>query len=275
LSLQKEVKFAHYQASIIPMAPIASKLLATEFRQLHRPGDPIVLCNVWDAITANVAVGIPGVKAIATASYSIAAAQGLKDNDLSLEKNLWAVRGIAAAAEKAEIPLTIDVQDGYEDVAATVSAIIQLGAVGCNIEDANNQNNGLRSKEEALQRIKMAVDAANKAGVPDFCVNARTDVIGHGGSLDDAIDRARAYLGAGACTAFVWGGGARGLTTAEVERLVQTLDGRLSVMMSLAPGKLTTNELKRIGVARISVGPAMQFKVATAFKTAAEEMLRT
>jgi 2-methylisocitrate lyase-like PEP mutase family enzyme len=256
------------------MASTASKVLASQFRQLHKPGDPVVLCNVWDAITTNVAVGIPGVKAIATASYSIASAQGLNDNDLTLEQNLSAIRSIATVAGKAKLPLTVDVQDGYEDIKATVSAIIQLGAVGCNLEDANNQTNGLRSKEEAVQRIRTAVDAANKAGVPDFCVNARTDVIGHGGSLDDAIDRAKAYLDAGACTAFVWGGGARGLATAEVEKLVKSLNGRLSVMMSLAPGKLTTSELKRIGVARISVGPALQFKVAAAFKSAAEEMLR-
>lgn len=257
------------------MALTASKVLASNLRKLHKPGDPVVMCNVWDAITANAATKVPGVKAIATASYAIAAAQGLSDNDLSFEQNLLAIRHIAPVAAKANLPLTADLQDGYEDVAATVSAVIKLGVVGCNIEDLNNQTHGLRSKEEALQRIKTAVEAANAAGVPEFCVNARTDVIGHGGSVDDAIDRAKAYLDAGACTAFVWGGGARGLTTAEVEKLVGALDGRLNVKMSLAPGKLTTSELKRIGVARISVGPELQFKVAAAFESAAAEMLQS
>jgi 2-methylisocitrate lyase-like PEP mutase family enzyme len=256
------------------MASTTSKSLASLFRTLHKPGDPVVLCNVWDAITANAVAKVSGVKAIATASYSIAAAQNLNDNDLSLEQNLSAIRPVAQVAAKANLPLTVDLQDGYEDVAAAVSAAIKLGAVGCNIEDANNQAHELRSKEEATQRIKTAVDAARAAGIPEFCVNARTDVIGHDGSIDDAIDRAKAYLDAGACTAFVWGGGARQLTTAEIEKLVKVLDGRLSVMMSLSPGNLTTSELKRIGVARISIGPAMQFKAASAFESDVAKVLR-
>lgn len=256
------------------MATTETNALASTFSKLHKPGDPIILCNVWDAITAKAVAKVPGVKALATASYSVAAAQGLADNDLSLEQNISAIRHIAPVALQANLPLTVDVQDGYEDVAATVSAIVKLGAVGCNIEDANNQTKELRSEEDATQRIKTAVETAKAAGVPDFCVNARTDVIGHGGSLDDAIDRAKTYLGAGASTAFVWGGGARGLTTAEVEKLVDALDGRLNVMMSLAPGKLTASELKRIGVARISVGPALQFKAAAAIEKAAADMLQ-
>jgi 2-methylisocitrate lyase-like PEP mutase family enzyme len=257
------------------MALTPLNALALKFRTHHISGDPIVLCNVWDAITANAVTRVPGIKAIATASYSIAAAQGLGDNDLSLEQNLSAIKYIAPIAAKANLPLTVDLQDGYKDIAETVSAVIKLGAVGCNIEDANNATHGLRSKDEASMRIKMAVQAATAAGVPDFCVNARTDVIGHGGSIKDAIDRAKAYLDAGACTAFLWGGGVRGLTTAEVEELVDALNGRLSVMMALAPGKLTMSELKEIGVARISVGPALQFKVAAAFENAATDMFRT
>jgi len=57
-------------------------------------------------------VKISGVKAIATASYSIAAAQGVSDNDLSLEQNLSAIRSIAAVAGEAKLPLTVDMQDG-------------------------------------------------------------------------------------------------------------------------------------------------------------------
>jgi 2-methylisocitrate lyase-like PEP mutase family enzyme len=255
------------------MAVTALNTVASNFRKLHKPGDPIVLCNVWDAITAQAITKVPGVKAIATASYAVAAAQGVSDNDLTYEQNLSAVRVIAPIATKANLPLTVDLQDGYEDIAVSVTAIIKLGAVGCNIEDVNNQTKSLRSKEEASQRIKTAVEAARAAGVPDFCVNARVDAIGHGGSLEDAIDRAKAYLDAGACTAFVWGGGKRPIATAEVETLVTALNGRLNVSMSLAPGKLTTSELKRIGVARISIGPALQFKVIAAFENAAAQVL--
>lgn len=248
--------------------------LALAFRRLHKPGDPIILSNVWDAITANAIAKVPGVKALATASFSIAAARGIKDNDLNLEQNLSAVRHISAVAARANLPLTVDLQDGYEDIGATVSAAIEIGAVGCNIEDANNQSGSLRSKEEASERIKIALEAAIAAGVPDFCINARTDVIGHGGSIDDAIDRAKDYLDAGAWTAFVWGGGIRDLTTAEIKKLVERLDGRVSIMMNLAPGDLNAKDLKRIGVARVSVGPALQFQVAAILENAGLEMLQ-
>lgn len=170
--------------------------------------------------------------------------------------------------------MTVDLQDGYEDIAASITTVIKLGVVGCNIEDLN-QIGGIRSKEEAVKRISLAVQAASAAGVPEFAINARTDIMGHGGNIDDAIDRAKAYLDAGACTAFIWGGGGRGITTAEVEKAVAELNGRVSVMMSLAPGKLTVKELKKIGVARISIGPALQFKVASAFEMAAKTVLES
>jgi 2-methylisocitrate lyase-like PEP mutase family enzyme len=256
------------------MAPTTQNTLASSFRKLHKPGDPVVLCNVWDPVSAKAVVEVPGINALATASFAVAAAQGVKDNDLTFEQNLAAIRPIALVASEANLPLTVDLQDGYQDIAASVTAIIQLGVVGCNIEDLNNQNNSLRSKEEATNRIKIAVQAAKAAGVPEFCINARTDVLGHGGSIDDAIDRAKAYLNAGACTAFVWGGGARGTRTAEVEKAVEALDGRVSVVMSLAPGKLTTSELKRIGVARISIGPQLQFKAKAAIEAAAAAILQ-
>jgi 2-methylisocitrate lyase-like PEP mutase family enzyme len=257
------------------MAQNNTNALATHFRKLHNPGDPLILCNVWDAASAKAVANVPNIKAIATASYAVAATQAVDDNDLTFEQNISAIRPIALVASQASVPLTVDLQDGYEDIAGSVSAIIKLGAVGCNIEDFNNQSRSMRSKEEATQRIQIAVETAKAAGVPDFCVNARTDIIGHGGSIDDAIDRAKGYLNVGASTAFVWGGGARGLTTTEVEKLVHALDGRLSVMMSLAPGKLTVSELRRIGVARISIGPALLFKANAAIELAVSTMLQT
>jgi len=257
------------------MALNASKLLAAKFRALHKSGDALILCNVWDAVSAKaVAKQTNHVKALATASYAIAATQAVEDDDLTLEQNLSVIRPIAKIAAELNLPLTVDLQDGYDDIAASVTAVIKLGAVGCNIEDLNTKPHTMRPIEEAVQRIKTAVEAATDAGVPDFCVNARTDVLGHGGNLDDAIERAKAYLKAGACTAFVWGGGPRGLQTGEVKELVDALGGRLSVMMSLAPGKLTVSELNTLGVARISIGPALQFKATAAIESAVASIVK-
>jgi 2-methylisocitrate lyase-like PEP mutase family enzyme len=153
--------------------------------------------------------------------------------------------------------------------------VIAAGAVGCNLEDVNGGKGTLRSKADAVKRIKMALKAAKNAGIPDFVVNARTDTLGFGGTLDEVIERARAYLAAGATTAFVWGGAkGRGLRTEEVRQLVDVLEGRLNVMMAIAPGMLTVPELRELDVARISVGPGMFFAAMKAFKDTAAMLLQ-
>ncbi|KAL4870569.1 hypothetical protein BDV12DRAFT_165831 [Aspergillus spectabilis] len=250
--------------------------LAVQFRRLHIPGQPIVLTNVFDAATASLIANHPATKAIATASYAIAAAQGISDNDMTLSQNLATVRSIAASLSAnglPKLPLSVDVQDGY-DVPETITEIIKLGAVGCNIEDVNNSTEQLRPLPEAVRRIKLALQTARDLGVPDFVINARTDILGYGGSIEDAIERGRAFLDAGACTVFVWGPGGRGTSTSEIKKLVAALDGRLNVKLVLKDGFLTIPELRQIGVARISMGPELYRTAMRAFEETANELLR-
>jgi 2-methylisocitrate lyase-like PEP mutase family enzyme len=51
--------------------------LAQRLKALHAPGKPLVLTNVWDAMSASAIAALPGTKALATASAAIAAASGL------------------------------------------------------------------------------------------------------------------------------------------------------------------------------------------------------
>jgi 2-methylisocitrate lyase-like PEP mutase family enzyme len=100
-------------------------------------------------------------------------------------------------------------------------------------------------------------------------------VIGEGGTIDEAIDRAKAFLDAGATTAFVWSGGVRGLRDAEVEKISKALDGKLSVVLlgGVASGFLTASEVKKLGVARISIGPRLQSVVNKAIMSGIDELL--
>ncbi|KAG9322292.1 hypothetical protein KVV02_002225 [Mortierella alpina] len=246
---------------------------AVLFRGLHKPGQPLVLGNVYDAATASIMVSLPSAKAIATASFAIAAVEGVYDDDMTREQNLAAIKKIAAVVVPHK-PLTADLQDGYEDIQDTIRRVIELGVVGCNIEDVDCKSRKLRTLEDAVQRIKLAVVAAKEVGVPDFAVNARTDVLGHGGSIEDAIERGKAFLAAGANTVFVWGGPkGRGVSRDEVKILVKALDGRLNVIKRLGDGFLSIAELKEIGVARISVGPGLYLIAMDAYKSAAESLL--
>ncbi|KAB8264075.1 phosphoenolpyruvate phosphomutase-domain-containing protein [Aspergillus pseudonomiae] len=254
----------------------AQNNLAIHFRNLHTPGHPILLTNVYDAATASLIANHPSTKAIATASYAIAASQGIPDEALTLPRNLAAVRSIAAILKPntlpenkdstentTKLPLTVDVQDGYADVAETIREIISVGAVGCNIEDLDGATGQLRPLSEAVARIELAVRTAAELGVPDFVVNARTDVLGDNpggkpGSIEDAIERGRAFLKAGACTVFVWGGaGGRGVSKEEIKELAVAFQGRLNVKLVLRDGFLTVPEVKELGVARISLGPEL------------------
>ncbi|KAH7318281.1 phosphoenolpyruvate phosphomutase-domain-containing protein [Stachybotrys elegans] len=256
--------------------------LAKTFKDLHKPGSPLILANVWDVASTKALLslndnGSQPVKAVATASFAVAATLGLKDEELTPQQNVDAIRPISDVCAAAKIPLTVDLQDGYgELIPFFVTMSVALGAVGANIEDVRSTHNqppgsvpdSLYPIEEQAERIKKAREAVASM-CPDFVINARCDVFRPGvvGAPDtdelrmkEAIARGRAYLEAGATTVFYWGS-TRGLRTEEVETLVKELDGRVAVKLASGPDALTTKELADIGVARISVGPSI-FRIA-------------
>ncbi|KAH6673840.1 phosphoenolpyruvate phosphomutase-domain-containing protein [Halenospora varia] len=247
--------------------------LATSFKSLHKPGNPILLLNVYDAVTAKAVAELAGTKALATASYAVAAAAGLEDDDMTFEINLHAVHGISKIAKQYNLPLTVDWQDGYgERLEEGIEKLLESGVVGINLEDYDKEKKAMIPVDVAAKRVGRVLDVAREKGIPDFVVNGRCDTLLHGGSIEDAIERGTAYLGAGATTAFVWGGGKRGgMSREEATELSKALGGRLNISMKLAPGMLTAKDLAEIGVARISVGPQLQF---VAVKAVADEAAR-
>ena len=69
---------------------------AEELRRLHEAPEPLVLVNVWDAASARVVAGAPGCRALATASWSIAAAHGYPDGEaIPRETMIEGVRVVA------------------------------------------------------------------------------------------------------------------------------------------------------------------------------------
>lgn len=258
------------------MASAQSVVQAKALADRHTPYNPIILTNVWDVPTAKAAAKHPECRAIATASYAIAATIGVADEHLSLEANLAAIARIARVALKANKPLTVDLQSGYGDqLEHAVRSVIGLGAVGCNLEDVDTATGQLYPMPTAMSRVQRAKAAAAQAGLQDFVVNARTDILLKGGTTDDAVVRGRAYLAAGATTVFVWGGPQRGgMTKVEVYKVTKGLGGKVSVKMNLKPGSLTVRDLKEIGVARISCGPELWRASMLAFDNAVNAVFR-
>lgn len=226
------------------------------FHSLHVPGQPVVLFNAWDAGSAR-AVADAGARAIATGSWSVAAANGFADGEqLSFDVALANLRRIVAAVQA---PVTIDLESGYGDtpaqVAATLAAALEAGAVGCNLEDSYPSDGTLRDPNEQAGRLTAARRAAHDAGVA-FFINARTDVFFQKPSaahdmamVDDALRRARIYADAGASGLFVPGVVEESL----IARLAEA--SPLPVNVMVMPGVPGRARLAELGVARVSHGP--------------------
>ena len=228
------------------------KQKADAFRALHVPGKPFVLFNIWDPGSAK-AVAAAGAKAVGTGSWSVAHANGYEDGEqIPLALAIDNLRRIAGATG---LPVTIDLESGYEDVAGTVRLAIDAGAVGCNLEDSFPSDGKLREISDQCDRIRAVRRAADASGVP-FFLNLRTDVFfsipreqHDEARLDDAIERARAYADAGADGLF-----APGLVDVVfIARLAKATPLPLNLMMSDATPPLPV--LAENGVARVSHGP--------------------
>ncbi|MFK0003617.1 isocitrate lyase/phosphoenolpyruvate mutase family protein [Paenarthrobacter sp. NPDC090522] len=223
--------------------------LAQQLKALHEAPEILSVVNVWDAVSATTVAALPETKAIATAGHSIAAAYGYADGTMPLDV---ALSGVERIVKAVDLPVTADLDDGYEDPAETIRRAIGIGVVGANVEDR------LRPFDEAVARVQAIIKAAEDEGIA-FQLNARTDAIAKGGdrpiqeSIEDAIARGRAFLDAGASLVFVPGA----LTREVIEPLVTGLGhGKLSVIG--APGALPAAELQELGVARVSYGPFTQ-----------------
>ncbi|MGN6705189.1 MAG: isocitrate lyase/PEP mutase family protein [Rhodanobacter sp.] len=226
--------------------------MAQAFRRMHDRSRVLLLPNAWDALGARL-FARRGFAAVATTSAGVAWSLGYADGEQApLDEVLAAIARIVRAAA---VPVTADIETGYgetpEEVAATVQAVIAVGAVGINIEDGMPGHGPLREASEAASRVRAARTAADAAGVP-IVINARIDHwMQHDGAepavrLADAIERGRAYLAAGADCLYPIGLA----DPATLAALVRALDAPVNV--AAGAGMPGLAELARLGVARVS-----------------------
>ncbi|MGW3493461.1 isocitrate lyase/PEP mutase family protein [Streptomyces sp. NPDC001020] len=242
---------------------------ALAFHALHTPGRPLVLANAWDAASARL-VEEAGAAAVATTSAGLAWELGAADGDrLSRDDALAALARIAHAVA---VPVSADIETGYADdpagVGDTIRAVLSAGAVGVNIEDGLYGDGApLRPIAQQAERIAAARQAADAAGVPLF-LNARIDTYLRGaGDLTETLERAAAYLTAGADGIFVPGT----VDPVTVKALAEGIQGPLNVLVG--PGAPTVAELAALGVARVSAGSGIAQAVHGLVRRAARELL--
>ncbi len=237
---------------------------ARALRALHAAPEILRVVNVWDVVSAKTILALPETKAIATAGHSIAATFGYPDGTIPFDITLDMVGRIVEAA--GDIPVTADLDNGYENPGETVRRAIGAGIVGANVEDR------LLPLGESVARVEAIVAAAQSEGI-SFSLNARTDAFVKAGdrpvaeSIADAIERGRAFLDAGADIVFV-----PGVLNAEVTaQLVEGIGVRRLSVIGL-PGALSAAEYEALGVARISYGPTTQRVALTALQDVAKDL---
>lgn len=229
--------------------------MARRFHDQHVKGNPLILFNVWDAGSAQ-AVADSGAKAIATGSWSVAAANGFTDAEqMPMQASIDNIERIVAAVD---LPVTLDFEGGYAADAAglklNIAKVIAAGAVGINFEDQIIAGEGLYSIEEQAERLKAIRETADESEVALF-INARCDLFlkngpeTHAEHLDAAIERSHAYVEAGASGFF-----APGLKD---PRLIKRLcdESPLPVNIMVMADTPSNREMADLGVARISYGP--------------------
>jgi 2-methylisocitrate lyase-like PEP mutase family enzyme len=223
---------------------------AAIFRQLHDGPQPLRLPNAWDAGSARLFESL-GAAAIATTSAGLAWALGYADGGkLPADAAIHAAAGIARVLT---VPLSVDMENGYADDAATIGETIRrlldVGVAGINIEDGTRAPAVLAAKIEAIR------NAAAKAGT-DIFVNARTDVYlanlaDASRRIDETLSRGAIYRAAGADGLFV-----PGLhEPAEIQAIVAGAGLPLNVMAW--PGLIPVDELGQLGVRRFSAGSSI------------------
>jgi 2-methylisocitrate lyase-like PEP mutase family enzyme len=222
---------------------------AQRLREQHKPGNPLILVNAWDVASARQ-VEAAGALAVATSSAAVTAALGEQDNNTARAPAFAALRRITRAVG---IPVTADIEAGYGLAGGElVEALLDAGAVGCNIEDTDHTTGAsLRDAGAQAGYLAEVRAAATAAGVP-IVINARIDTIVRHPQRDakavmqETVRRALLYSEAGADCVYPIGLSDPILAA----QLVRALDRR-PVNVNLSD---PLSALAEAGAARVSVG---------------------
>jgi 2-methylisocitrate lyase-like PEP mutase family enzyme len=239
------------------------------FRALHWRQAAFLIPNPWDAGTARLLAHL-GFEALATTSMGYAFSVGRPDNTIGREETM---RHIEEIAQATDLPVSADLENGFDDspeaVAETIVLAATAGAVGGSIEDTTSHSDRpIYGKEQAAERVRAAAEAA-RALPFIFTLTGRAENYLHGRpDLKDTIARLQAYQEAGADVLYAPGLAAKD----DIAAVVSSVDRPVNVVMGLQGVQLTLEELSGMGVRRVSVGSALCRAALGAFLRAAREM---
>jgi phosphoenolpyruvate phosphomutase len=169
---------------------------------LDRPGAS-VLIGVHNALGAKIAEE-SGADGVWISSFEVHTAARLPDADILGTEDY--VQVIAQIVDRVQVPVLVDGNAGGGNAINTIRLVREFekaGALGMCIEDNQFPKRcsfyGMQDELEATSTFSGKILAAiEKRTVPEFAVIARTEALNVGLGLDIALERAKAYVGAGA-----------------------------------------------------------------------------
>src|SRR5215468_2052371 len=235
----------------------------SKLRQLLTSGKPLFVPGCYNALSARILADV-GFPAVYMTGYGTSLSLlGMPDAGLATmtEMHLNA-RYIANAVA---VPVIADADNGYGNainVMRTVREYIGTGVAGIHIEDqvipkrcGHVAGRRVIPIEEAVGKYR-AADAVRRELDPDFVLIARTDARGAtGGSLDEAIRRANAYLAAGADLAFVEGP----TSIEEVRRICREVKGPVFYNQTGVSPRFSLAQMQELGIA-VTIVPGATFR---------------
>lgn len=189
----------------MPFRKLSAEQIRAGFRAGLASGKPLRFPGAFSPMVAMLIEELD-FDGVYVSGAVVAADLGLPDIGLTTLSEV-SQRG-RAIARVTSLPTIIDIDTGFGEpmnVARTIEEIEDLGMAGCHIEDqilpkrcGHLDNKELVSTEEMVRKIRIAAEAKRD---PNFILIARTDSRASEG-LDKAIDRAKAYVDAGADMVF-------------------------------------------------------------------------
>lgn len=242
-------------------------------KQLHHNGKLLVLPNVWDPLGAMLLESL-GYPAVATASASIALSNGYPDGEnIPFSEVLNILEKIV---KSVNIPVSADIESGYtkdgSDLKENIKKLADTGIAGINFEDSHHGLKELVSIDEQCEKISLIKTTAESSG-SNFFINARSDVYLKADDLPEeeklrqVIERGKAYKDAGA-------DGFYPMILKKVGHIETVIkEVSLPINILLIPGVPDFETLKKIGLARISLGPGFLKIAIDAMKNVSEKLL--
>ncbi len=224
---------------------------AKRLRDLHVAEPLLLLPNIWNPIGARM-LQSKGFPAVATASAAIGPSLGYQDGEKIKRSTL--IYMLDRIARSVDVPVTADYEAGYAatlaELEASIRDVIDAGIVGINFEDSKPDGSGRWTKSEMAERIATVRQTAESVGVP-LVINARPDSFMWGieNALEDVIERAAAYIEAGADCIYPIGT----RDEAMVKQLRAGIDAPINILGNFSAE--TLNNLHTLGVNRVSLGP--------------------